>query len=296
MISKPMKAPNQSCDPHKLSYPVVASPKLDGIRCLVVDGTARTSSLLLQPNAHIQKLVSLLPEGLDGELMLRADVGFSQIQSSVMSRGGEPDFIFRVFDLCRQLEEPFFRRYARLREWCTDNPTPPPAWVKLVPHWLVRNVETLLKLERVCLRKGYEGVMIRAPRGPYKCGRSTMKQGWLLKLKRFKDAEAIVVDVEEKYHNFNEPYTDELGHTKRSSSKAGKVPAGTLGKLVVQAEDGTIFRIGVFKDLDAADKQALWNKRDELPGRLAKFRYQVHGTKDRPRIPVFLGWRDPRDT
>lgn len=38
-----------------------------------------------------------------------------------------------------------------------------------------------------------------------------------------------------------------------------------------------------------------WSDRQALIGKTVKFKYQAIGTKDKPRIPVFLGWRDARD-
>ena len=60
-----------AADFKKLVYPVYASPKLDGIRCSIVDGKALSRSLKAIPNAHISRLLSC-PEldGLDGELII----------------------------------------------------------------------------------------------------------------------------------------------------------------------------------------------------------------------------------
>lgn len=61
-----------------------------------------------------------------------------------------------------------------------------------------------------CLSEGYEGVMVRDPAGPYKCGRSTEREGWLLKIKRFEDAEAEVLETYEGMSNYNEAGVDAL--------------------------------------------------------------------------------------
>jgi DNA ligase-1 len=39
--------------------------------------------------------------------------------------------------------------------------------------------------------------------GTYKFGRSTVRDNILLKVKRFLDDEAVVIDIEEKMHNEN---------------------------------------------------------------------------------------------
>ena len=53
---------------------------------------------------------------------------------------------------------------------------------------------------------------------------------------------------------------------------------------------GAEFRVGT--GFTAAVRAELWDIRDELAGRIAKIKSFPVGTKDRPRHPVWLGWRD----
>lgn len=291
MISAPMLA-GKIKDLSQLRFPLIASPKIDGIRCLVVDGQALTRSFKPVPNRYVASLVAKMPNGLDGELLIPG--AFQNTTSGIMSREGKPEFTYNLFDHVRKLDEPFEARVDRVLKWVAKRHYDYP-FLRAVAHVWIDDASQLKYWEDKWLTEGYEGVMIRDPKGPYKCGRSTWREGWLLKLKRFTDDEAIVVDVLELQHNANDAYEGELGQTKRSSSKAGKIPGDTLGKLVVRTKTGVEFRIGVFNGLKAADKKALWDNRASLIGKLVKFRYQEAGTKDRPRIPVFLGWRDERD-
>ena len=57
------------------------------------------------------------------------------------------------------------------------------------------NNEELIDYEQGAVEDGYEGVMLRDPSAPYKYGRSTVRKGYLLKLKRFEDSEAEVIDI-----------------------------------------------------------------------------------------------------
>lgn len=69
---------------------------------------------------------------------------------------------------------------------------------------------------------------------------------------------------------------------------------GTLGSLLVKPfNGGDLFYIGT--GFSALDRQAIWDNRESYIGKIVKFKYQKHGTKDRPRIPVFLSFRDPTD-
>lgn len=150
--------------------------------------------------------------------------------------------------------------------------------------------------------------MLRDPLGPYKHGRSTLKEGYLLKLKRFTDAEAVIVGFEEQEQNCNKAKPDELGRQKRSTHKAGKFGKDTLGAFIVephpytslnQAAYGTPekrFRIGTGVGLTIELRQRIWDDRASYLGKVVKYKYQEVGTKDAPRIPVWLGFRDERDT
>jgi DNA ligase-1 len=140
------------------------------------------------------------------------------------------------------------------------------------------------------LNEGFEGAIIRSKYGIYKCGRSTLKQGILLKFKRSKDSEAIIVGFIEKEHNLNTAKKDAFGNIKRSSHKAGKVAANTLGALVVKdVNTGIEFNVGTgFNDKLRA---LIWKNRKKYKGEIIKYEYQEEGSKDKPRFPCFLGFR-----
>jgi DNA ligase-1 len=146
------------------------------------------------------------------------------------------------------------------------------------------------------LNKGFEGTIVRDPDGRYKFGRSTMREGLLLKIKRFNDAEAVVVGVEELMHNGNEATLDRLGHSKRSSHKGNKMASGKLGALVVEnVVNGKRVRFKVGTGFKDNERKQLWSDRNSLIGRYAKYKSMEFGTKDAPRHPVFLGFRHKND-
>ena len=139
----------------------------------------------------------------------------------------------------------------------------------------------------------YEGIMIRSGNGPYKFGRSSAKEGYLLKLKRFADDEARIVGFDEMLHNENEAFLDKLGHTKRSTKKDGMVPAGVLGSFIVKMKNGKQFNVAT--GMTAADRLAYWTARTSLLGQYVKYKFQGYGTNGLPRFPVFLGIRHVDD-
>ena len=261
-------------DTSTIDYPVLVSQKLDGIRCLIIDGKALTRKFKLIPNHHVRKLLETLPSGLDGELICPGKT-FNETQSLLMTEEGEPEFEYHVVDF---VKEELTKTFA----------------IRTIVSILVKDEAHLKFIEEQYLKGGFEGTMIRAFNGPYKCGRSTLKEGYLLKLKRFTDSEAEVLGFVERMHNENEAKKDELGHTKRSSHKANKKPANTLGALKVKdVKTGVEFEIGT--GFDDATREFVWNNQEKFKGKFVCYRYQSSGQKDKPRFPSFKGFRDSKD-
>ena len=274
-------------DMDALKYPLLCSKKIDGLRALTVNGKLVSRTFKPIRNHHISStLESILPDGLDGELI---SGNFNESQSAIMRADGKPQFKYHVFDYMESDPSvPFADRYKQLQSLdIFDND-----YVELVPHYNVCNKADLLSYEEVFLKDGMEGVMCRDLDGIYKFGRSTEKQGILGKLKRFTDAEAVVIGFEEKMHNGNEATVNVFGRTERSSHKDNKTPLDTLGALVVEFE-GNQFKIGTGMDDDT--RKDIWKNRDSAIGRLVKFKYQDAGMKNLPRFPVYIGWRDEDD-
>jgi DNA ligase-1 len=294
---KPMLA-GKVDDFAKLRFPTLCSFKLDGVRCLAMDGKPMTRSMKEIPNRFIQRFFAenkLRLEGLDGELIVgppNVPTTYNATVSAVMRQDGEPDFTYWCFDMWdralngQNYSEGVFR-------WPFEGEIDR---VKMLSYTLIQDHAALSLYEESALLYGYEGVMLRDPAGPYKQGRSSFREGYLLKVKRYEDSEAIVIGFQEEMHNGNEAFTSELGRTKRSSHQENLVGKGTLGALVVKgltAYPGVEFNIGT--GFDAAQRASLWQLGDELNGRIVKFKHFPIGAKDAPRHPVFLGFRDPID-
>ena len=276
-------------DPRLLTFPVLASPKLDGIRAIVYGGQLVSRNLKPIRNILTHKRFSNAAyEGLDGELILgnHDATVFRRTTSAVSAFEGTPDVTFWVFDV-QGLSAGYSERYRYL----TDSRRLP--GVRVVPHTHICNPDKLLEFEEECLADGYEGVMIRSLNGLYKQGRATVREGSLLKLKRFSDAEAEVIGFEERMHNGNEATTDALGRTERSSHQANMTGRGDLGALIVRGINGPYkgaeFRIGT--GFDDIDRNIIWTARDRMLGHICKYKFFPMGSKLLPRFPVFLGWR-----
>lgn len=292
-----IQKPLLSCEfkPEKAIYPYACTPKIDGIRFLIVDGIALSRSFKPIRNKYIQNLLSsTLPNGIDGEITVGND--FQSSTSGIMSIEGEPDFKVWIFDYIHENWDsipPFITRINYINSILDTSSLPYQAEI-LIPSMYANSYEEVMqKMEEYTLQ-GYEGLMLRDPKGTYKFGRSTNKENILLKVKKFKDAEAIIIGFEEKYSNQNELEKNELGYAKRSSAKSGLISCNTLGTLLVRdLKTGLEFGIGSgFTDLI---RSIIWVNKEFYLGKLVKYKYMEHGVKDKPRHPVFLGIRDKDD-
>jgi len=286
-IQKPMLAVDAG-DISTLKYPLYATPKLDGIRCMKVNGEIVSRTFKPIPNNYIREtLKSILPEGADGEICLGSDMSFSAVSSAVMREEGKPDFIYYMFDLYS--DKPYLYRMKIMA--LLSFPT---MCVDMLLPVEINNYGELLKFEERCLKRGYEGIMVRTGDSPYKFGRSTRKEGYLLKIKRFTDSEAKIIGFTERMHNANEAKKDAFGRTERSSHAENMEPMDTLGALQVRdIKSGIEFEVGT--GFDDATRKTIWESQGYYIGKIIKYKSQKSGEKDKPRFPVYLGVRNPID-
>lgn len=298
-----MLAPNEvpSDDFIATRLPLLASYKLDGIRCTVQEGQLLSRSLKPLPNKFLQERFSSLPEGTDGELVqgIKQDnETFKRSHKIVMKSDRPLDFFgdtvrlhvfdrfhpeigfrFRMLDVDQNIGRQF------------DHAIP-------IKQVFVATMNDLAAFEKLALGLGYEGVMLRSLDGPYKQGRATLNQGWLMKLKRYVDAEARILSCYEEMENQNEEFTNELGRTARSSHQENKVGKNQLGGFNVIGVNGAYkdveFRVSS-SSIDHDERKELWTKRDTLTGETLTYKYFPIGSDEKPRAPVFKGLRSEED-
>ena len=157
---------------------------------------------------------------------------------------------------------------------------------------LLTSTEDILAYEEEVLGMGFEGLILRRPGTLYKFGRSTEKEGALMKLKRFVDFECEIIGFEEEMENTNEPFKNEVGGTARNSMKAGMKGKGRLGSIIVRrVGSDVVFNVGT--GFTGEEREAIW--KDRPMGSLIKVKAFPLGSKDKPRHPVFLGFRSKLD-
>lgn len=292
--------------------PLWVQPKHDGIRgqiCGSVVYSGREGKLL--PNDYVQSFVQCQLQGahLDSEIMVRrhstegardsipdervglqptayewlpfADLilGPGQripgIESQLMSRLGAPDFCFVVFD---DLNQPQMRYENRLNLARTQvsflHDRGFAKYIRLVENYPAYNLKEYTELEDYFVGLGHEGACARLWNGPYKEGRSTMNEKYLMKHKRFVDAECYVLGVDQLY------------------SEAEGCLKDTMGALVCRSNDfDESFKIGT--GYTKALRDWWWARRFDIISQpeLITYKFQPHGTRDRPRSPVYLNVR-----
>ena len=298
-VMKPFKVVAKDGDDLDLSvlpYPLMGTPKIDGMRCVKLNGVALTSALKQIPNRYIrQRIHDECLDGWDGEITVGENI--QDTVSAVMSIGGEPQVTWQLFD---QVLAPhsYSLRTAQLHHELKQMHATGKATfaVALAQHHINDSVACADWLAEMVKR--HEGGCLRHPMGLYKNGRSTLREAGLIAIKPFVDGEVIVKGFEPEFENSNPAFLNERGLTQRSHALDGMVAKDQLGALWVEwikvppGLEPLPFKVTGFSQ---AEKRQIWNDQQAYLGRIATIRYQAYGSKDRPRSPVFKCWRPAID-
>jgi hypothetical protein len=285
-----------SCIP----FPVYASFKYDGFRSMVQRGMLVSRNGLPVKNRELQKRYGRKEyEGLDVELtdgpanapdvfnrtsrvVKKVDADASKTMANVI------DFVPDIKkgngiightasrDILKFEDRQYFLRKAAVN-WLPYNICA----IKQVP---IETLTQLKKFEAKALAAGWEGVMLRRadqglyPQKPGKSNRSTLKEFYLARLKRFEHADAVIVAFHPLEHNTNEERT---ATGARSSKKAGiMVDATRVGSVTLRdIVTGTEFDTTV-----GSNRLREWKCWPSAVGKTVRYKYQKVGTVDRPRI------------
>jgi DNA ligase-1 len=271
---KDLMKPYQKTPPlNTLRYPVIATPKLDGIRCAIENGEARTFNKKPVPNKWVNEMLAMLYpalEGFDGELMI-VDGDFNNVQSGIMTHGGQPNFRFMVFDL-HDSHLPYKHRIEEVHKRIAAIHKSEDIYAHIVQPIeakLCRNEMELQLYWNECVELGYEGVIANAPDGHYKTGRSGLKEQLAVKLKVWHDDEAVIIGFEEEV-------------------AIDGTPKGRVGRVTMRHSSGVEFGVGGLTD---SVKDHMWTKPEWYLGKRATFKYQDWPVGGKPRFP---GWKGVR--
>ena len=233
------------------------SEKLDGVRARW-DGKTLVSRGGNRFNAPAWFTEGFPRVPLDGELWMGRDT-FDRLSGAV--RRQTPDdaewrmIRFMVFDLPAS-PAPFDERLARLRGLFETIESPR---IALVEQFRVSDHNALMETLGRVVDAGGEGLMLHRETSLYTAGRTDD----LLKVKRYDDAEAVVV-----------------GHLPGN----GRL-AGMLGALLVEMPDGRRFRLGTgFSDEERREPPP--------PGATVTYKYYGKTRNGLPRFASFLRIRE----
>lgn len=182
---------------------------------------------------------------------------------------------YYVFDYCHPdwLHKPSYERLSMVKGLIPSNGN-----YYFIEHVDIEDYDALIAYEEQQLSLGFEGIMMRDPVGRYKNGRGTFNEGLIYKLKRFKDAEALIIGIEEGFKNENAQEKDELGFSKRSEKAEGLVRSGMAGRIIGYYNGQEIdIAPGAFTHDERIELLA---RRADNIGKTVKFRYMEHGMKD----------------
>ena len=243
----------------KADYPAFIQPKLDGVRCLfTAKGAFSRANNRFMNIEHIEQALKPFfaknPTAvLDGELYnhgLKDD--FEKIISLVKKkkptdndRAEAAELVqYHIYDVASMTIGTYTDRYLFiLAEQSLKNK----ACLQIIDNNLVLDFDDAVVMHKKNLKLGYEGSMYRTPSGKYKGTRS-----WdLMKFKDFHDTEATIIGYE-------------IGKGKRQ---------GTLGKFIMQDDEGVEFGCPPGKGYDYKDLAGMLDNIHDYIGQRATFTY-----------------------
>jgi len=280
MIIKPMLA--HKFNPDKAVFPALLQPKLDGVRCVFTkDGAFSRTGKEFKNVDHIKETLKPLFKQypyikLDGELYnhkLKDD--FEKIISLV--RKTKPTFEHRqeakklvqyhIYDTvrdklsCATYEERLDDLINVIAERTYDGHFLDQDILRLTQTVHVETQNKAQEWHNTFLDVGYEGSIYRNPDGLYKGTRS-----WdLMKFKDFEDSEATIVGYE-------------LGKGKRT---------GTIGKFIMQDDEGVEFGCPPGKGYDYKDLAGMLKNINDYIGQRATFTYFQRTQAGSYRHPLY---------
>ncbi len=243
----------------KADYPAFIQPKLDGVRCLFTKSGAfsRANNQFMNVEHIEQALKPFFAKNptavLDGELYnhgLKDD--FEKIISLVKKRkptdterAEAAELVqYHMYDVASMTIGTYTDRYLFLlaQQSLRNKPC-----LQIIDNNLVLDFDDATVMHKKNLKLGYEGSIYRAPSGKYKGTRS-----WdLMKFKDFHDTEATIIGYE-------------IGKGKRQ---------GTLGKFIMQDDEGIEFGCPPGKGYDYKDLANMLDNIHDYIGQRATFTY-----------------------
>lgn len=329
---KPMKAPNDcvslkigkgKLDVSNLTYPILASEKLDGIRCIFKKGQMLTCSLkTIQSNAIREKFEQIRKYSeergivIDGEIYC-PEITFKQITSMVMTQDyTTKTSIERWEKVCKKSDNYLTREEAldKLRFYCFDcivddnvseqfiDRAKETAVIQMDNQFLIervlnipcKNKEEVHGLFMEYVNKGGEGLILRSSEGRYKFGRGTLKEGLIYKVKPYETFDAKIIEVIQatEVDPKAEKKINELGRSVTSKKKEDRIPIEKAAAFLVKYNGHFVKAVLAMND---EEKVEVWANREQYIGKYIEYKGLLVGSDEVPRHPNFVRFREDKD-
>ena len=252
-------------DTSNLKFPIYASYKMDGFRAIIKDGKLYSRNMIEIPNTNIQhdaaicrlKTISKRDNIIfDGELYCHG-LSITTIESIVTSKNVPTKGVtFNGFDCVYNgaFNMPFMKRIA---EFYSN------------VHKKITNIFELEIEYKAALAAGYEGLILRNPKGIYKHGnienRSTRLEACMLKMKPYKTYDSKVLAITER--------------KDKKGIAASLITEYNGLRMAVKLTGGDIFCKDVF------------NNKSQYIGKTFEWRALAFGMKNVPRSANFTRFR-----
>lgn len=240
---------------HKIAFPVLTQPKLNGIRTTTDRHfvSSRSGKDINASEQLLNELVEFRSLDLDGELY-KHGLHLDQIKGiakSLVTKRADHILAFHVFDYF-DYETTCRKRLDQLSELDYTQ------LVNFVPYNVAKNDDEVQEYYQEYLALGYEGAIIRNPDALYQECRTKD----LLKLKPALFATAKIIAINEGKNN-----------------NAGKFGAFTI--------ETTSWICNISSGLSAAQKEHIWKHKKQYIGKLIKMTFPELTSRGRPHQPVF---------
>ena len=226
--------------------------------------------------------------------------------------GSTPRYIFNnpiefyAFDTLTNVEGanlPFEERYKITRAVVTELKE---CAIRCVVQTPVNSVKEIEDAFEICLHEGYEGLILKDPKGKYKFGRGTIKEALCFKVKPFETFDAKIIGVKERFENTNESFKNELGRSTKRNTLDAKQGTGIASCFIVKylkkykAHENPIgysdyYEIKPVITGTEEFRKEIWDNKESYIGKMIEYKAMMIGAKDVPRHPIFLRFREDRD-
>lgn len=268
----PMLAKKYLENAHRVAWPMLVQPKLNGVRCIAtrigntIKFVSRTNKEFKTLHHLIDPLLKIMKDGqvFDGEIYLHGwalqDIRRILVKYYPMET---PNLEYWVYDM--QSDDPFTARYYQFYTQIGDVPKADRGNVRRLWCDLVYNEKEMKEYFNKFLSLNYEGIMIRDLDAAYQFGK---RSHYLLKYKEFHDEEFEIVGATAPITGKHQDCVIWVCQTE-TGKQFECVPKGTI-----------------------AQRKEWYENREDYIGKLLTIRYQEKSNDGTPTILTGIAIRD----